>query len=247
MDHESFDVELGVSAWTRDGDVIAVEDTPEMRELDRSTRYPAIQVVMARGLSRMAHVCDLVNKCYSARGYHIEADPYLPFPDSQRAAYYFPLLAFRNGKAVGTVTLGIDSNGGLLVDEVNRTEVDRVRGEGRIVCEMVRLAVDDLTSSRDVLGALFEQLFRLATQLRSLTDLFVEVNPKHSAFYCRVFGFEVVAANRTCPRVGAPSVLLRLTREEVERRNLVNCDFDVPVPRRNRPSPVRESGVAASA
>jgi hypothetical protein len=43
-----------------------------------------------------------------------------------------------------------------------------------------------------------------------VTDGFVEVNPRHVRFCQRMFGFVAAAGQCTCPRVGAPAVLLRL-------------------------------------
>jgi len=178
-----------------------------------------IHVLLARGPEQMRHVCDLVNRCYASRGYRSSADPLVPFPDLERSAYYIALLAVRGGKPVGTVTVGIDSMKGLLVDEVNRPEVDAVRRQQRGVCELVRLAIDDPANSKSICTALFEKLYELlGLSLRSLSDLFIEVNPRHAPFYVRLFGFRMVATKRTCARVGAPSVLLRLTREELQRR-----------------------------
>jgi hypothetical protein len=36
------------------------------------------------------------------------------------------------------------------------------------------------------------------------------VNPRHVAFYRRALCFEVEGEERVCPRVGAPSLLLRM-------------------------------------
>jgi hypothetical protein len=49
-----------------------------------------------------------------------------------------------------------------------------------------------------------------------ITDMFIEVNPRHVPFYRRAFGFRVAAPERTCPRVLAPSVLLRLEVDAFE-------------------------------
>jgi hypothetical protein len=51
-----------------------------------------------------------------------------------------------------------------------------------------------------------------------VTDAFIEVNPRHVAFYRALFGFMVVAGGRMCQRVMAPAVLLRLEVERLEAR-----------------------------
>jgi hypothetical protein len=55
------------------------------------------------------------------------------------------------------------------------------------------------------------------------TDLVIEVNPRHVAYYRRLMKFEVLGPERECPRVqGAPAVLLRadLRMYEAEMRRI---------------------------
>jgi hypothetical protein len=51
-----------------------------------------------------------------------------------------------------------------------------------------------------------------------VTDVVVEVNPRHVGFYRRAFGFQPMSDVRTCERVNAPAVLLRLDVAELEGR-----------------------------
>jgi hypothetical protein len=51
-----------------------------------------------------------------------------------------------------------------------------------------------------------------------VTDAVVEVNPRHAGFYQRAFGFKSCSDVRTCERVNAPAVLLRLDVAELEER-----------------------------
>ena len=52
-----------------------------------------------------------------------------------------------------------------------------------------------------------------------ITDILVEVNPRHATFYRKVFGFVVAGAETICPRVNAPAVLLRLDLIDLDLRN----------------------------
>jgi hypothetical protein len=176
-----------------------------------------IQVVVACSDEQRMLAWQLVGRRYAWRGYAC-SQTLAPFPDRERQAFYTTLLALRGGQPVGTITLGVDSQAGLLVDEVNRREVDLVRGQRRRACELVRLAIEDGADSRRVWIALLESLNLLCRRIHDITDMFIEVNPRHAAFYRRVFGFRVMAPLRSCPRVGAPSVLLRLKREELEAK-----------------------------
>lgn len=177
----------------------------------------SIEVVVARSHEQRMLAWRLVGQRYAWRGYTC-TQGVAAFPDPERQMYYTTLLALRGGRAVGTITLGIDSHAGMLVDEVYRHEVDLVRAQRRRTCELVRLAIEEGADSRSVWIAMLESLNVLCRCIHDITDMFIEVNPRHARFYRRVFGFRVVAPERRCPRVGAPSVLLRLKREDLELR-----------------------------
>jgi hypothetical protein len=51
-----------------------------------------------------------------------------------------------------------------------------------------------------------------------VADVFIEVNPRHAGLYRHAFGFCVAAEERSCARVHAPSVLLRLEVAAFEAR-----------------------------
>jgi hypothetical protein len=176
----------------------------------------SVEVVVARTEAQRAKAWELVSRRYAWRGYH--CSPMAPFPDAGRALHYTTLLAQSGGKPLGTVTLGVDSAAGLLVDEVNRCEVDAVRAQRRGAAELVRLAIEDGVASSRVWRVLLESLNLLCRRIHDVSDLFIEVNPRHVDFYRRAFGFRVIAPVRSCPRVGAPSVLLRLAREELDAK-----------------------------
>ena len=54
--------------------------------------------------------------------------------------------------------------------------------------------------------------------VHGVTDVFIEVNPRHVAFYSRALGFVVLGDERICARVGAPSVLLHLDVEILDEQ-----------------------------
>lgn len=168
-----------------------------------------IELMVARGREEQELAQDLVYRLYSARGYAVEQSPRSAQSDSPRGRRSSVVLAFEGGRAVGTVTVGIDSMGGLLVDEVHGEHVDALRRNGRRLGEVVRLAVDESSDSRVVLAALFNAAHGVMVANR-LDDVFIEVNPRHVSFYRRALCFNVAGPETTCPRVGAPSVLMRM-------------------------------------
>jgi hypothetical protein len=153
----------------------------------------------------------LVDSRYAARGYRLIADD-----DERRPG--ITLVAAEADAVIGTLTLRIDGPHGLAADESYAATIDAVRQAGGGVCELTRLAITSDADSRSVLAALFSTAYVVARHLHRMTDVFVEVNPRHVQFYRRMFGFAVAAGQRVCPRVMAPGVLLRLEVERLEAR-----------------------------
>jgi hypothetical protein len=109
---------------------------------------------------------------------------------------------------IGTVTLGIDSEEGLLADEIFKPEIDARRRAGGKVCELTKLAFDPDIRSKFALASLFHIVFIYGRRMHNCTDVFIEVNPRHRRFYETMLGFKRQCEIRTNPRVNAPAVLL---------------------------------------
>jgi N-acyl amino acid synthase FeeM len=168
---------------------------------------------------------DLVMRRYAWRGYMVDARTLdHPAPGESESAAITLIANDAAGETVGTLTLALDGPGGLSVDDTYGSELDAVRAVGRRVCELTRLAVGEGADSKLVLAALFSVAFLLGRVIHRATDVFIEVNPRHVAFYERALGFVVAAGERICERVKAPSVLLRLEAEKLEGR-LRDCGF----------------------
>lgn len=169
-----------------------------------------VDVALAHTHQSFGEADELVQRQYLSRGYRIEGNDGAGDSLARNRPKHV-IVARRGGQAVGTITLGLDSPAGLLVEESNRQPIEKARAEGKRLGEVVRLAVDDAASSRSkaVLAALFNAAHGLMV-LHRLDDTYIEVNPRHVPFYRRALCFEVAGEPSVCPRVGAPSVLLRL-------------------------------------
>lgn len=143
----------------------------------------------------------LINKMYAWRGYagthRIEDNP-----------NRITLSASEKGTVIGTVTLGIDSEIGILADEVFRDQIQTFRQQGAKVCEITKLAFDPNASSKSALASLFHILFIYGRHIHRCTDVFIEVNPRHRRFYETMLGFTRLGDLRNNPRVDAPAYLL---------------------------------------
>lgn len=156
----------------------------------------------------------LVQSLYGARGLRTAGSPTLPARTAQTT-----LAACTGDEVFGTLTLGLDTPpAGLLADVLYREEIDRLRAGGGRVCEVTRLAVDARTGAPDVLPAIFNIAFILARHVHRMTDVVVEVHPRHADFYRRLMGYRVAGPERVCPRVGAPAVLMHLCLDHAEQQ-----------------------------
>lgn len=144
----------------------------------------------------------LIQKMYSWRGY--EADALGQDPNK------LTLVAYLEDKVVGTLTLGLDSARGMVVDQLYKKEADQLRAQGRNICDVTKLAVDQDIKSKNVLGALFHLSVIYGRNIHHATDFLIEVNPRHALFYQRMIGFVPFGEEKLCPRVNAPAVLLKL-------------------------------------
>jgi hypothetical protein len=176
-------------------------------------------VALARRMLEAAS--QLVAERYAWRGY---MDPVNALSEDDRA---ITLIAQAGGATVvGTLTVRLDGPRGLRVDENYPEEVSALRAEGRKVCEFTQLALAAEADTKAVLSTLFGLAYCLGKTLQEVTDVLIEVNPRHVQFYRRLLGFVVAAGERLCERVQAPAVLLRASVDELEKRVLTYCSPD---------------------
>jgi hypothetical protein len=161
---------------------------------------------------RLAHDADrtrearfLVEKRYRDKGYQASAQS-----GHQACPERITLATYKGDEVIGTITVGFDTGTGLLVDELYKPEVDVLREQGLRVCEFTKLAIDHKGASKRMIASLFQVAYLYAVKIWGYTDIVIEVNPSHVPFYQRMLGFQPLGAERICPRVGAPALLLRL-------------------------------------
>ncbi len=181
---------------------LCIDQSGEMSLEDTRISKQEFKVRLATTEDRRKSASLLIEKMYSWRGY--DADALSQDPNK------ITLVAYLEEKVVGTLTLGLDSSHGMVVDELYKQEADGLRAEGRKPCDITRLAVDQDIKSKSVLAALFHLSFIYGHNIHRATDFLIEVNPRHMLFYQRMLGFEPFGEEKTCPRVNAPAVLLRL-------------------------------------
>jgi hypothetical protein len=216
---------FGSRAWAK---TIAIVEPSRLKNVGLTPQAPRLvgesledvcrdtfKIRLAHDASRTAEARFLVDKQYGKKGYRTMRGSVAKdiCPESVTLATY------RGDEMMGTLTVGFDVGNGLLVDELYKAEVDLLRQEGRRVCEFTKLAIDNKRTSKRVLAGLFHVAFFYAERIWGYSDIVIEVNPTHVSFYQRLLGFEVIGAERMCPRVHAPAVLLRVDTGWV--RNMV--------------------------
>ncbi|EQD61996.1 long-chain N-acyltyrosine synthase, partial [mine drainage metagenome] len=113
-----------------------------------------------------------------------------------------------DGNVIATITISMDSpEEGLLADQGHRGELDRLRAQGKRLCEFNAFAVDPSVRSRLSLARLFHIAMLYPWGLLGCTDCVIEVNPRHTGFYERMLLFKRIGEARICSRVGAVGIL----------------------------------------
>jgi hypothetical protein len=177
-----------------------------------------VQVRLACCLDDHAEADRLVALRYAWRGYAVDEElgklrsERRPSPDSST------LLAYRNSRLIGTIRLGLAGDSALLAHKVNPAIVDSITRGGKRVIELTRLAVQDTVDSTAVLAQLFRDAYCIGRLVHGATDALIEVNPRHAAFYARVFGFVRLGDELLCSRVNAPAVLMHLDVAQLDLR-----------------------------
>jgi N-acyl amino acid synthase FeeM len=176
-----------------------------------------LQLSVADSKEQRTAARDLVRRRYAWRGYET-AESTDRTSKTARSANEITFIVQHRRTTVGTVTLGLDGPQGLLAELTHDQVIAEIRRSGRKVCELTRLAIAESADFKSVLGSLLGLAHYVGRSMHAVTDVFIEVNPRHVSFYSRVLGFVVAASEKVCERVHAPSVLLRLELDALEDR-----------------------------
>jgi hypothetical protein len=154
----------------------------------------------------------LLKRMYSWRGYGAGHE----VPTAPNCVTF---TATSNQEVIGTLTLTVDSPAGLALDETFREEIEQFRtAPGAKLCELTKFAFDTSSPAKPRLAALFHIIFIYGSMHHDCTDLFIEVNPRHSRFYEKMLGFRRVGTPKTNAAVDAPSQLMWLNVGDVRRQ-----------------------------
>jgi hypothetical protein len=161
------------------------------------------KIRLANTEGRRSKASYLIKRRYAWRGYQASAL-------TGSAANRITLAAFSGEQPVATITVGVDCEVGLGIEDLYPEEVKALRRAGCTLCEFTKLAVDNMIRSKPVLAAIFHIAYIYGHRIRQCTDLLIEVNPRHVKFYEAMLGFKKCGQERMDPRVNAPALLLKL-------------------------------------
>ena len=145
----------------------------------------------------------LVDRMYAWRGYTHENI-------LRDTPHTITLVSYgRDGRVIGTVSIGMDAPGyPLLAEEGYPEEIAALRAQGKRVAEFNGLAVDSEIRSKLVVARLFHIAMLYPYGLYGYTDCVIEVSPAHARFYERMLEFDRLGKERVCPRVNTTGVLM---------------------------------------
>ena len=155
----------------------------------------------------------LVQSRYASKGY-LTDNSIIPHQNLHQITFE----ASNNHQLFGTISLTIDSKGGLLSDNLYADEINSLRNKNRTVCELSKFASHTEHGSKEVFAALFHLAHIYAYILNDVQDAVIEVNPRHALFYKRMLGFRQIGAERICDRVNAPAILLHLNLDFMRKQ-----------------------------
>jgi len=185
---------------------------------------PGYRLLVAATRATRKRAYALAHRVYHGCGYASEGREWIVSPFDADPNTLTLLAQDADGRDVATISLVFDGAARLPCDEIYGEELDALRGQGRQLVEVTRLAIDAANQhSKALLVRLFNFIYIFARRVKGFDDFVIEVNPRHVNYYRRLLCFEVSGPERPCPRVqGAPALLLRLdlSLAESEQRRI---------------------------
>ena len=193
------------SFWTP---VIPEEQKNPRVDSTNLDRRREVRVCAGDTPERLGQAGNFVRHMYARKNYRTENI-------IRETPHALTLIGYSDHRSViGTITIGLDSSEeGLLADGNYPKEVNKMRGQGKRLCEFNALAIDSSIRSKIFVARLFHIAMLYPWGIVGYKDLVIEVTPAHSRFYKRMLGFKQIGEERVCPRVNTPGILMHLSLE----------------------------------
>ncbi|MCK5116165.1 MAG: hypothetical protein KAR44_06165 [Candidatus Aegiribacteria sp.] len=165
-------------------------------------------------IDEMKEAFRLIYDSYLASGYQKKDPSSMRISFSNLLPTSSLITVKKNGEVCGTLTIILESDSRLPINELFNHEINKIRRKDSLICELSGLAVDEslrIDQSRTVLLSLFRKAFILGHDFMGCTDFCMMINPHHCDYYQKEFNFEKIGQIRHYDKVnGAPAVPLRL-------------------------------------
>lgn len=123
-----------------------------------------------------------------------------------------------NDEVISTLSMvRDDEHFGLPMDEVYHDDLNKLRKQGRKLCEFCSLASSGEFEHRNLFMYLFRSMYLNAVDT-GINDICIMVNPRHVAFYKTILFFEELGTKKTYVRINQPAVALRLNLDMSEQK-----------------------------
>lgn len=175
-----------------------------------------IDYSLAKSKKELEEAIVLAGKEYLKNNYALNFDSlrkkFFPYISLSTTAVF---LAKKDKKIIGTVSVIIDSDLGLPMDEVYKKEIDTLRLSGGKVAEISQLAINKEFFSRNgsssliVVMRLFKLVFHYCLYSK-IDNICIAVNPKHSSFYDTLFFKNIGELKRYQSLNNAPAIVKTL-------------------------------------
>ena len=186
---------------------VSASSAGDLREPAR-TEQQRVKLRLAHDDRRAGEASLLIQKMYATRGY--------PANSVKRDDMRMTIMAYLDEQVVGTITLNLDSEAGLLADQLYPQEVNQLRAEGKKIGELTKLAISPRADGLRIYAGLLHIAYIYGRRIYEYTDLVLEVVPRHVNFYVKMLGCKPLGPERLNPRVNAPVQLLHLPADYVD-------------------------------
>jgi len=133
------------------------------------------------------------------------------------------------GAMIASVTLVMDTEIGLPMDEIYHKELKPLRAAGRKLTEATMFADRrhrDFRRAIPMLFFLMKRVFDYATLIAKANDLCITINPRHEGFFEKFLYFRPLGDLRTYPSVrDNPAVAKRLDLDSVQEEGKDNAEL----------------------
>ncbi len=149
-----------------------------------------VRIKLANSSDEREQAFRLVQASYVDRGISTPTRSGLRFSPFHVLPGSSTLIAEKEGRVIGTISLVEDSPIGLPMEVIHPAEVAGLRHKNRRFAEVGTLSVTPEARGRGVPLMLYNALFRWARHHRMLENLVVAVHPRVRNFYCNGLLFE---------------------------------------------------------